>query len=240
MTNDISRRGFLGAAGVAAAAGAVHGAVAAQGAEAGTAGKTIKIIAVACSARAGKNTAAALQACLEAAKAVDPEGIEVELIELAGKRMNGLVAAGVELQPGEKDDFPEIAPKLCDPAVGGIIIGTPVYFSSMSSLCKEFLERCGDFRKQDYALANKVGGALAVGGTRGGGQEITVRSVEAVLFAQDMIIVGPGKPNSRFGATLCSGGGGVTEDDHGLGVARSLGQRVAEVARLLRAAKGVS
>lgn len=239
MINDISRRGFFGAAGVAATAGAVQGTASADGAEARPTRKTIKIIGVACSAREGKNTAQALEACLEAAKAVDPEAIEVELIELAGKRINGLVAAGVELEPGARDDFPEIAPKLSDPAVGGIIIGTPVYFSSMSSLCKEFLERCGQFRKQDYALKNKVAGALAVGGTQRGGQEITVRSVEAVLFAHDMIIVGAGKPNSRFGAMLCSGNGGVAADEFGLGVARSLGQRVAEVARLLGAAADV-
>ena len=231
MANDLTRRGFLTVAGSGAAIGTAGHAVVTPAKDRDSPAKPMKIIGIACSARAGKNTAAALTAALEAAKAVDPDNIETELIELAGLKINGLVAAGVELQPGERDDFPSIAPKLADPAVAGIIIGTPVYFSSMSSLCKEFIERCGQFRKQDYALTNKVAGVLAVGGSRNGGQEVTVQSVEAALFCQDMIVVGPGKPNSRFGGIAVSGGGGVESDEAGLASVRSLGTRVAEVAK---------
>jgi multimeric flavodoxin WrbA len=234
MPNDLTRRGFLTVAGSAAAAGAAGHAVTAQAKGENSPPKPIKILGIACSARAGKNTAAALAASLEAAKAVDPDKIETELIELAGLKINGLVAAGVELEPGARDDFPEIAAKLADPAVAGIIIGTPVYFSSMSSLCKEFIERCGQFRKQDYALKNKVAGVLAVGGTRNGGQEVTVQSVAAALFCQDVIVVGPGNPNSRFGGIAVSGGDGVEKDEVGLASVRSLGARVAEVARCVR------
>ena len=234
MANDLTRRGFLTVAGSAAAAGTVGHAATAQAKDENSPAKPMKILGIACSARPGKNTAAALSACLEAAKAVDPDNIETELIELAGLKINGLVAAGVELEPGERDDFPDLAPKLADPAVAGIIIGTPVYFSSMSSLCKEFIERCGQFRNQDYALKNKVVGVLAVGGGRNGGQEVTVQSVEAALFCQDMIVVGPGNPNSRFGGIAVSGGEGVESDEVGLASVRSLGTRVAEVARCVR------
>jgi multimeric flavodoxin WrbA len=234
MPNDLTRRGFLTVAGSAAAAGTVSQAATAQANSQDASAKPLKIIGIACSARAGKNTAAALTAALEAAKAVDPDNIETELIELAGLKINGLLAAGVELEPGERDDFPEIAPKLADPAVGGIIIGSPVYFSSMSSLCKAFIERCGQFRKEDYALKNKVAGVLAVGGSRNGGQEVTIQSIEAALFCQDMIVVGPGNPNSRFGGIAVSGGGGVESDESGLASVRSLGTRVAEVAKCVR------
>ena len=209
MTNDITRRGFLTVAGSAAAVGTAAQVATAQAEDKDSPAKPMKILGIACSARAGKSTATALAAALEAAKAVDPDNIETELVELAGLKINGLVAAGVKLEPGERDDFPDIAAKLADPAVAGIIIGTPVYFSSMSSLCKAFIERCGQFRKEDYALKNKVAGVLAVGGSRNGGQEVTVQSVEAALFCQDMIVVGPGNPNSRFGGIAVSGGGGV-------------------------------
>ena len=56
--------------------------------------------------------------------------------------------------------------------MAGIILGTPVYFGNMSSLCKAFLDRCIVFHK-DRLLANKVGGVLAVGGARNGGEELT-------------------------------------------------------------------
>ena len=76
--------------------------------------------------------------------------------------------------------------------MAGIILGTPVYFGDMSSLCKAFLERWHLFRKT-FALANKVGGAIAVGAGRNGGQEHTLRSVQVAMMGQQMIVVGDGK-----------------------------------------------
>jgi multimeric flavodoxin WrbA len=191
--------------------------------------KGIKIIAVSCSPRPGKTTAAALQACLDAAKAVDPS-IEVELIELAGLSIPGQVAAGLPLAAGQKDDFPALVAKLADPKVAGILIGSPVYFSGMSSLCKAFLDRCITFRKQDFALAGKVAGAVAVGGARNGGQELTVQSIHTALLCQGMVVVGSGPPTARIGATLWSQKGDISKDEFGLATAKDLGRRVAEVA----------
>ena len=208
------------------------GAVAA-GATAGQAG-AVKIIAISTSPRAGKTTAAALTAVLEAAKAVDPK-IEVELIELAGMNIPGSAAAGVPVPAGQTDDFPKLAPKLADPAVAGIIIGSPVYFSNMSSLCKAFLDRCITFRKDGFSLRDKVAGVVAVGGSRNGGQELTVQSIQVALLCQDMILVGSGKPSGRAGATLWSQKSDISADAYGLGLAKGLGQRVAEVALRLAA-----
>ena len=47
-------------------------------------------------------------------------------------------------------------PKLAAPGVAGIIIGTPVYFGNMSSLCKAFLDRCIVFHK-DKRLPTRWG-----------------------------------------------------------------------------------
>ncbi|MHC4404742.1 MAG: flavodoxin family protein [Planctomycetota bacterium] len=233
MTDDLTRRGFLGAAGAAAAAGA------ASASEAETASKPggIKIIGISCSPRKGKSTATSLGVCLEAAKEVDPQLIEVELIELAGMKINGNLAAGVPLEPGERDDFPTLVPRLSDSNVAGIIIGTPVYFSNMTALCKAFLDRCITFRKNDFALRDKVAGVLAVGGARHGGQLLTVQSVRAALDCQEMIVVGAGAPTTRCGAAVWSGGkDDVTEDELGMAAARDLGRRVAEVARRIAGA----
>lgn len=198
----------------------------------------IKIIGICCSPRKGKTTAASLQVCLDAAKEVHP-AIEVELIELAGMKIDGSLAAGLPLEPGERDDFPKLVPKLSDPAVAGIIVATPVYFSSMTSLCKAFLDRCITFWQNNLALSGKVAGVLAVGGSRNGGQEITIQSVQATLLCQEMIIVGNGRPAPRIGATVWnSGKGDVTEDEFGMATTRNLGRRIAEVAlRLYGVAK---
>ena len=162
MPSDLTRRGFLGSAATAAVLGGGAAVAAAPSQTERTAQpRAIKILGICCSPRKGKTTAAALGICLEAAKAFDGR-IEVELIELAGRRIPGEVAAGVALEPGERDDFPALVPKLSEPAVAGIILGTPVYFGNMSSLCKAFLDRCIIFHK-DKPLANKVAGVLAVG-----------------------------------------------------------------------------
>ena len=225
----ISRRDFVRTSVTASAVASVT-APTATAQSVATSGQTdtLKIIAVCCSPRPGRTTATALRACLKAAGDVSPK-IETELIELAGLKINGNLAAGIPLEPAEKDDFPSLVPKFTAPNVRGIIVGTPVYFSNMSSLCKAFLDRCIIFYKDNLALSNRVAGVLAVGGSRNGGQEATIQSVQASLFCQEMIVVGNGRPGARFGGTIWSGAeGGVTNDKYGMASATTLGRRVAE------------
>lgn len=226
MAKHMERRAFLGAAGVAVAASA---GARVSGAESARAGKGLKFIGISCSPRKGRTTAAAIRACLEAVSEAAP-GAEVELVELAGLKIPGDVVTGEPLDPGERDDFPKLVPKLADPKVVGIIVGSPVYFANMTALCKAFLDRCIAFRAMKFALSNKVAGALAVGGARNGGQELTVQSIQAALLCQEMIVVGDGRPTGRIGATLWSREDDVSGDEFGLQTARNLGRRVAEVA----------
>jgi len=226
MERDLNRRRMLGTVGAAVAAGT---ALKAAAAPADTpAGKKTKIIGICCSPRKGRTTAASLKVCLAAAEL---PGVQTELIELAGLAIPGQLAAGVPLAAGEKDDFPTLMPKLLDPSVGGIIIGTPVYFGCMSALCKAFLDRCVIFRKKQFALGGKVGGVVAVGGCRNGGQELTIRAVQTCMFGQQMIVVGDGKPTAHWGATVWSGGTkDVTKDEFGMTTAKNLGRHVAQTA----------
>jgi len=226
MDRDPNRRRILGAAGAAVAVGAAASALAAPTENA--AAKKTKIIGVCCSPRKGRSTAASLKVCLDAAAEI--EGVETELIELAGLAIPGQVAAGVKLAPGEKDDFPALAPRLSDAKVGGIIVATPVYFGNMTSLCKSLIDRFIVFRRT-FALSNKVAGVIAVGGSRNGGQEMTIRSVQTSLFAQEMVLVGDGRPTAHCGATVWSGGKkNVTDDEFGMSTTRNLGRRVAKLA----------
>lgn len=229
MSAQRTRRTFVGAA------NAVPVALA-QGPETTGASqsKTVKIIGVSYSPRKDRTTAAALRVCLEAARAAGPE-IESELIDLGGMKINGDLAAGIPLAAGERDDFPQVEAKLRAPNVGGIIIGTPVPFSNMSSLCRAFLDRWMAFRGS-FALRDKVGGAVAVGAARNGGQELTLQAVHAAMLCQDMIIVSEGRPTSRLGGILVSTKDDISKDEVGLAAARSMGGRVAEPALLLRKA----
>ncbi len=231
MKRDVNRRSLLGAAGAVAVAG-LAGQAAAQPAGA-AAGKAVRIVGVSCSPRPGKTTAAGLEVCLEAAGKVSPR-IRTELIELAIMDIPVFDPAAA----GGKSDFAKLVPKLSDPAVGGIIVGTPVYFGNMTSLCKAFLDHCMVFRKNKLALSGKVAGVLAVGGVRNGGQELTVQSVQMALMCQEMTVVGDGRPTAHFGATLLNQGDDISGDEFGLTTARNLGRRVAEVAlQLVRPGK---
>jgi len=227
MGSDLTRRSFLGAAGIAAAG--ATGMVAAEDQNPPQA-SAIKILGIATSYRKGKTTAAAVQICLDAAKEVNPERITVELIELADLKIPGGPAAGVALGPDEKDDFPALASKLTDPQVAGIVIGSPVYFGAMSGLCKTFIDRWMVFRKK-FALSNKVAGVVAVGGGRNGGQEQTIRAIQTCLFGQEMIVVGDGQPTAHWGGTVWNKEkDDITTDDVGLASVRNLGRRMAELA----------
>ena len=197
-------------------------------------GKTIRIVGVSCSPRKGKTTAAGLRVCLDAAKAVNP-AIATELIELAGSNLGIFDPADPKATQG---GFANLIPVLSHPDVAAIVIGTPVYFGNMTSLCKAFLDHCMAFRQQSFALSGKVGGIVAVGAGRNGGQELTIQTVHAALLCQEMIIVGDGRPTGHFGATLINTNDDISQDEFGISTAKNLGRRIAEVALKLAQSGG--
>lgn len=216
----MNRREFLTTTLAAGATTSTASAAGTQGA------KAVKIIGVSCSPRKGKTTAAAVGICLEAARAVDPQ-VATELIELAGRNIGVYDPADPKAVQG---GFAELIPVLSSPNVAAIVVGTPVYFGNMSSLCKAFLDHCMVFRQKEFALSGKVGGVVAVGAGRNGGQELTLQSVQASLMGQNMIVVGDGRPTSHFGATLINTNDDISKDEFGINTARNLGRHVAEVA----------
>ena len=222
---NLNRRHFLETAGAVAAAGILAGAKPAHAADAPAPGNTkVKIVAICGSHRKGKTTATALQMALDSAKAVSPE-IETELVELADYKLAPAVPGGAAV-----DDYDVIGAKITDPAVGGILFGTPVYFSNMSSMMKMFIEHFGPYKKSG-ALSNKVAGVLTVAGARNGGQEAAAQSIMAALLGVEMIMVGDGRPTGHSGATLWNNTeDDITKDDFGCATAKGLGKRVAEVA----------
>jgi multimeric flavodoxin WrbA len=219
MKANVTRRNFLATAGTAALAATATTALAA---DASGTGKPLRIIGVACSPRKGMTTAKAVQAALDAAKTVDPR-IQVELIDLGGRNI-----AGYSPKPPQ-DDFTAILPKLQDPSLGGLIIGSPAYFRGVSSLCKAFIERCAPLREPKMVLANKPLGVVAVGAFRNGGQELTIEQVQAAMLCFGMVAVGGNAPAFQ-GATVLSTKDDISTDELGLDTAKKLGMHVAEIA----------
>jgi multimeric flavodoxin WrbA len=192
----------------------------------------MKILGICCSPREGQTTHKAMQACLSSARETYAE-IETMLIELAGRDIRPCLACSdckSGLACSIDDDFGSLIPVLADAEVVGMIIGTPVYFGMMTAQCKALLDRCVMFRRNGWLFRNRVGGVLAVGGFRNGGQELTIQAVQAAMLCQDMVCVSDGRPTAHFGATVFSGAeGGVEQDEFGLATARHLGRRVAEI-----------
>ncbi len=234
MESLLGRRSFLASAGVGVLGTQLNRspeALAHSGAEAG---QKIKIVAVACSLRAGKTTAQGLRYVLEAAKAVDPERIETVLIDLGGRHIPLEPVVNLPLPPGERDDFPAVAEQLVDPTVRAIIVGSPVYYASMSALCKSFIDRLGQLRRE-FALSGRLAGALAVGGARNGGQEFVIQSITTALMCHEMLIVGDGRPTGHFGAALWNPGtDDISGDEVGIKKAQNLGRHVAQMVLRLR------
>lgn len=217
MNEHLTRRNFLATAGVAALATSL-----AQAAEQAPQGKALKIIGVSTSPRPGMTTAKAVQVALDAAQRVDPH-MEIELIDLGGLRI-----AGYSPKPPQ-DDFAAILPKLQDPALGGLIIGSPSYFRGMSSLCKAFIERCAPLREPKMVLANKPVGVVAVGAFRNGGQDMTIEQIQAAMLCFGMVTVGGNAPAFQ-GATVLSTRDDISADELGLDTARKLGTHLGQMA----------
>jgi len=198
---------------------------------------SVKIVGVSCSPRKGKTTATSVKVALDAAQGVDPR-IETQLIDLGGLNIAGSLGGATSAEAKQpQDDFElEVEPFLRVPNLGGLIIGSPCYFHSMSALCKAFLERLQVFRSPKLLLADKAVGVLAVGAYRNGGQELVISQIQAVMLCHEVMLVG-GKPRAHQGATLWNAyKDDIMKDEFGIATAKQLGIRVAEAALRLDSA----
>lgn len=112
----------------------------------------------------------------------------------------------------------------------GIIIGSPVYFGTVSGQLKAFWDKTRILRG-NKTLVNVVGGALAVGASRFGGQETTIKAIHDMMLVQGMTVVGDGNAEADAGHQGGCAQRPSCEDETGLLRARILGQRVLEVAQ---------
>lgn len=111
----------------------------------------------------------------------------------------------------------------------GLIIGSPVYFGTVSSQLKAFWDKTRALRKEK-SLLNVVGGAVTVAGARFGGQETTLRAIHDMMLVQGMIIVGDGLIDYDCGHQGACAHRPAQNDENGIKRTRILAQRVVEVA----------
>ena len=80
-----------------------------------------------------------------------------------------------------------------------ILVVTPVYFGGMTGQLKCLADKTLPLRRNGFLLKGKAGAAIAVGGSRNGGQELTLQNVHAWMLVHGMVIAGD---NSHFGGTV--------------------------------------
>ena len=116
-----------------------------------------------------------------------------------------------------------------------VIVGSPVYFANMSGEVKTFLDNWGLQSKFDLfrerKMRNKVGGAFATGAAISNGKEVTMLTIHAAMLINQMVVVSGG---GGFGASATTGPDSPGIDEKELAEARALGQRVAEVAAVVK------
>ncbi|MGB9200065.1 flavodoxin family protein [Methanobacterium sp.] len=192
----------------------------------------VKIIGIIGSPRKDGNTSYLVETAL---KSAESEGADTEIINLGSVNIEPCVACDICKATGECAIYDDIG-KILDIMMksDGIIVGSPVYFGSVTSQLKMLIDRTRPLRGS-FRLKNKVCGAIAVGGSRNGGQESTISVIHDFLLIHDAIIVGDGAPMAHYGGTGVGGPRGDTKmDEIGIETSKNLGKRVAELALKLK------
>lgn len=189
----------------------------------------MKVVGLNGSARKDGNTAILMNAVFDE---LNKEGIETELIQMAGKPIQGCIACYKCFKNRnrrcsvDKDALNEIIAAI-EPAEG-ILLGSPTYFSDASSGMRAFIERCGFVaRANDYMLKGKVGAAVTA--VRRAGAIPAFTSMNLFLHYMQMFM--PGASYWSLGVGMAPGD--VRKDDEGMQTMKSLGQNMAYLLKKL-------
>jgi multimeric flavodoxin WrbA len=185
----------------------------------------MKVVAFNGSARKGGNTAQLVQACFAE---LQKEGIECELVELAGTHPHGCTACMQCFQRKDRrcavtsDAMNEWIAKM--EAADGIILASPTYFADVTSEMKALIDRAGFVgRANDDMYRRKVGAAVVA--VRRAGAIHAFDTINHFFLINQMIIPG----SSYWNIGLGRGVGEVQNDAEGLRTMQMLGQNMAWV-----------
>ena len=184
----------------------------------------MKVVAFNGSARKNGNTAIMVRKAFDALEA---EGVETEMIQMAGKPICGCKACYKcktmqnQTCSTTDDDINDYVQKMVE--ADGIILASPVYFSDVTTEMKALIDRCGMVNrtsKQGF-LDRKVGaGVVAV---RRAGAMHTFDTLNHFFLISRMLVVGSTYWNIGHGRDK----GEVSEDAEGMQTMTELGANMA-------------
>ena len=157
----------------------------------------MKITGISGSPRMHQNSEQLVNTALSIA---ENRGFEVDRIFLSEHTIAPCTACdgckGVK-QCAIEDDMTGLYARLED--ADAIVVASPVYFGCMTAQLKALFDRTRPFRIHGFLLSGKIGGAIAVGGSRNGGQEKTIQAIHDWMHIHGMIVVGD---NNHFGGIV--------------------------------------
>jgi multimeric flavodoxin WrbA len=192
----------------------------------------MKAVAFNGSSRKDGNTAILLNYVLAELR---KEGIDTELVQLAGKNVRGCTAcrkcfAAKDKQcSGVKNDMVNACiAKMIE--ADAIILGSPVYYSDLTAGMKALIERAGFVSKaNDELFKRKVGAAVVA--VRRAGAIHAFDSINHFFFINQMIVPGSSYWNIGIGRDI----GEVEGDAEGVQTMKTLGQNMAWLLKKLHA-----
>ena len=163
-------------------------------------------------------------------KAVEEEGIETEIITLAGLDIRPCDAC-TACRSGKEcpidDDLPPVYAKMKE--ADAIILTSPVYYGSATALMKALMERTGHISRGDGNLfEGKVGGPFVV--SRRSSHFFTQAQLYFWFQVLGFFMPGSIHPNIAFGRDK----GDVESDEEGLTTAWDFGKNIALLLKKLK------
>jgi multimeric flavodoxin WrbA len=190
----------------------------------------VKVVAFNGSARRDGNTAVLIRRVL---KVLEEEGIETELIQLAGKQIRGCNACRTCYKTKNKrciiedDEVNKYVKKMRN--ADGIILGSPTYFSMMTPEMKALIDRTGYVaRANDHLFKRKVGAAVVA--VRRAGGIPTFDAINHYFLINQMIVPG----SSYWNVGIGNKKGDVEGDEEGLETMDCLGRNMAWLLKKLK------
>jgi multimeric flavodoxin WrbA len=183
----------------------------------------MKALAINGSARKDGNTAMLLKTALSE---LEQEGIETELVELAGKKLRGCIACFKCLENKDKkcavdtDYANEVITSMIE--ADCIILGSPTYFTDVTAEMKGLIDRAGMVARANGSLLRFKVGAGVVAARRAGSIH-AFDTLNHFFLINEMIISGSSYWNVAFGRMK----GEVEKDEEGMATMKTLGKNIA-------------
>ncbi|WP_242333001.1 flavodoxin family protein [Anaeromyxobacter sp. SG66] len=183
----------------------------------------MKVVAFNGSARKDGNTALLIGRVLDV---LEREGIETEVVHLAGHDIHGCTGCRRcgerrDRRCARNDDMVNACIEKMT-ASDGILLGSPTYFSDVSTEMKALIDRCGFVAKQNGDLFRRKVGAAVVAVRRAGSTH-AFDTMNHFFTINQMIVPGSNYWNVGVGLEK----GDVERDEEGLRTMQVLGQNMA-------------